>query len=110
MKDYQLSIQAPENSIDWLNGVLQTPDLLDQAAAKRAKLVLTDEIKKLKEQTEKNRKAVLKDLKIEEQNAIRRMNRLLLELLYKEAPKGGISTMPISLTLFRGKYSIRHGH
>jgi putative peptide zinc metalloprotease protein len=86
---YELGkMQAPEDSVQWLNGILEMPDLYEQISAKRPNLSVTDEIKKLKEQTEKSRKAAFKDLKIEEQNAIRGMNRALLELVYAhEAPK-----------------------
>lgn len=85
---YKLDVKAPENTVDWLNAALQTPDFYDQAAARKPKMKLSGTIKKLKEQTENARKASFKDLRIDEQNAIRRMNRLLMELLYSETPRG----------------------
>ncbi|NUO09621.1 MAG: efflux RND transporter periplasmic adaptor subunit [Candidatus Brocadia sp.] len=86
---YQLdTIKAPENSIDWLNSLLEIPDLYEKISVQKPNFILTDEIKRLKEQTEKNRKGVFKYLKVEEQNAIRRLNRLLIELIYpQETPK-----------------------
>ncbi len=86
---YQLGIiKLPEDSIDWLNHVLEIPDLYEKIVALKPNLILTEEIKKLKEQTEKKRKEAFKRLKIEELNAIRKLNRLLIELIYpQESPK-----------------------
>lgn len=82
------TIKLPEDSIDWLNSLLEIPDLYEKIVVLKSNLILTDEIKKLKEQTEKKRKEVFKCLKIEEQNAIRRLNRSLIELIYpQETPK-----------------------
>jgi len=81
-------IAAPANSIEWLNKVLEMPDLCEQTAVRRPDLTLTEEIIKLKDLTEKNRKTRFKDLRTTDQNAIRKLNRLLLEQVFpKEAPK-----------------------
>ncbi|MFA4915462.1 MAG: efflux RND transporter periplasmic adaptor subunit [Syntrophales bacterium] len=81
-------INFPENTVEWLNGILQVPDLSDQLLARKSNLILTEEIKKLNEQTEKNRKGIFNNLKVEDQNAIRRLNRLLIEHVYpQETPK-----------------------
>lgn len=85
------AIKTPENTVDWLNEILQLPDLFDKVVDRKPNLALTDEITKLKDQTEKNRKRVFKDLKLAEQNAIRKLNRLLIELTYPlETPKGTV--------------------
>ena len=82
------AIKAPGNSIEWLNEALQVPDLFDKVIAEKPDLVLTGEIRKLKEQTEEKRKTPFKRLKEDEQKAIKRLNRLILELAYpQEAPK-----------------------
>lgn len=83
-----VSTSAPANSLEWLNKVLETPDLYEQTVSRRPDLTLTEETLKLKELTENNRKARFKDLRISDQNAIRKLNRLLLAQVFpKEAPK-----------------------
>ena len=76
------------NIIDWLNGLLQTTNLSDKIAENKPDITLTAEMKKLKEQTEGKRKVPFRNLKEDEQKAIKRLNRLTLELAYpKETPK-----------------------
>ncbi len=83
-------IEQPDagNIIAWLNGLLRTTDFYDKIAEKKPELTLTSEIIKLREQTEGKRKGPFRDLKEDYQKAIKRLNRLLLELAYpKETPK-----------------------
>ena len=82
------TIDASENTIDWLNRILELYDLSDKITAKKPKLTLTDEIKKLKEQIARSRKGLFADLKDDEKKAIKRLNRLTIELAYpQETPK-----------------------
>jgi len=81
-------INASENTIDWLNGILQLPYLYDKVTEKKTNLTLTDEIKKLREQTAEKRKGQFKDLSDNEQKRVKRLNRLMIELAYpQETPK-----------------------
>lgn len=74
--------------IAWLNGLLRTTDFYDKITGKKPELTLTSEIIKLREQTEGKRKGLFRDLKEDDQKAIKRLNRLMLELAYpKETPK-----------------------
>lgn len=86
---YELEkINAPENTIDWLNEVLQFTYLYEKVSVNKANLILTEEVKKLKKQTEKNRKRIFKDLNNDEQKAIKRLNRLVIELAHpQETPE-----------------------
>lgn len=77
-------IETSENTVEWLNRILQVPDLYEKLIAKKPNLTLTDEIKKLKEQTETNRKRPFKDLKDDEQKVIKSLNRLMIELAYPQ--------------------------
>src|SRR5208282_1258066 len=82
------AINAAGDSIKWFNEVLQVADLFDKVTAAKPDLVLSGEIRKLKEQTEEKRQKPFKDLKGDEQKAIKRLNRLILELAYpKETPE-----------------------
>ena len=81
------AINAPPNSVEWLNAVLQVGDLFDKITDEKPDLVLTAWIRKLKEQTEDGRTKPFKGLKDDEQKKIKRLNRLIVELAYpKEAP------------------------
>lgn len=82
------SLNAPENSIDWLNEMLQVRALSDFILAEQPDLVLTDAIRRLRTETEKSRELLFKDLSADEQDAIKRLNRLTLELAFpRETPK-----------------------
>lgn len=86
---YELdTIKAQENTVDWINETLQRADLYEKIISKRQNLILTDEMKRLKDSTEENRKRLFKDLKDNEQKAIKGLNRLMIESVYpQEAPK-----------------------
>lgn len=86
---YELgTIKAQENTVDWLNETLQFADLYEKIVNKRQNIILTDELKRLKNSTEENRKRLFKDIEDNEQKAIKRLNRLMLELVYpQETPK-----------------------
>lgn len=92
-KKYELgTIKAADNTIDWLNELIQIPELCEKTLDKKKNLKLSNDIKKLKEQTEKNRKKGLADLKHEEQKEIIKLNRLAIELLHsQETPKSQTS-------------------
>jgi len=84
------NISAAGNTIDWLNGVLRVTDLFDKITGEKPDLTLSGEIRKLKEQTEEYRKTLFRNLKDEEQEKIKRLNRLTLEAAYPgETPRAG---------------------
>src|SRR5208337_1574978 len=56
-------INAAGNSIEWLNEVLQVADLYDKVTEEKPDLVLSGDIRKLKEQTEEKRHMPFKSLK-----------------------------------------------
>jgi hypothetical protein len=86
---YSLSLNAPENSLEWLNNVLRVPNLLSKILEKKEVLMYTPETKKFDRLTMKYQSSRFEVLSEEEQNNIRRLNRLILESLYeKECPKG----------------------
>ncbi len=73
-----------ENTIDWLNAILKFNNLYKEILEKRPDLTLTDEINR----SIKNRKRLFKDLKDDDQEAIKTLNRLTIELAHpQETPK-----------------------
>lgn len=77
-----------ETTIDWLNQILKLTNLYNEIIDKRPDLIFTDELNRLKKQTETNRKQLSKDLKDETQKAIKEVNRLTIELAHpRETPK-----------------------
>ena len=73
-----------ENTIDWLNAILKFNNLYKEILEKKPDLTLTDEINRLI----KNRKRLFRDLKDDDQEAIKTLNRLTIELAYpQETPK-----------------------
>ena len=81
---YEFStIDAPANSIEWLNEILQTNNLCEHIIAKKPE----DEIKKLKDEVEEYNKALAKTHK-GKQEAIKRLNRFTIKLAYpRETPE-----------------------
>ena len=71
-------------TIYWLNRMLQLTNYYDQLIAVKPNLNLTDDIKKLEALTVSNRKRPFKDLKGDEQRAIKMLNRFMIELAYEE--------------------------
>jgi len=85
---YNISIKAPENSLEWLNDVLKVPDLQGKILEKKEMLMYTPETKKFAHLTIRYQSKRFEALSQEEQNNIMRFNRLLLESLYeKNCPK-----------------------
>lgn len=76
------------NTVEWLNGLLRISDLFDKIVTEKPELVLPGEARKLKDLTRETRQRLFKNLKGDEQRAIERLNRVMLEAAYpKEAPK-----------------------
>lgn len=77
-----------ENTIEWLNEILKFSNLYEKILEKSPDLTFTDEINKLINQTDKNRKQLFKDLNDDEQGAIKTLNRLIIGLAHPgETPK-----------------------
>ncbi|MBF0558436.1 MAG: hypothetical protein HQL08_06610 [Nitrospirae bacterium] len=82
------AMNAAFGTIEWLNELLKVGDLFDKVVYEKPDLVLTNEIKGLKEQTEVQRVKPFAGLKDDEQKKIKRLNRLILVLAYPlETPK-----------------------
>ena len=74
--------KAPENTVEWLNEILERTDFFDVVTAVMAlkgSLELTDEIARLKDETADNRKGSFRDLSQTDQQDVMRLNRLILE-------------------------------
>lgn len=93
------STNVPDNTIEWLNEILILPGFFDDVIAVKPSLGLTNEIKKLREETASIRNKLFKDLSDSEQVAIKRLNRLMIELAYpREAPKIGYELIALIKT------------
>lgn len=80
-------MNTPEDTIERLNELLQLPGLFEMIVEKKS-LYLTDQIKSLRDETAENRKELFENLSDSEQKAIKRLNRLIIELAYpRETPK-----------------------
>lgn len=77
-------IGAPPDTIRWLNEILQVTDLLERMSTGWSKLSLTDEIKQLKRQSDNYRGEFFDKLYYNQQTVIKKLNRLLIELLYPD--------------------------
>ena len=85
---YKLSINAPENTLAWLNEILKTPDFFDKVLEKKEIVFYTPEIKKFSDLTNRYHAKKFEKLTEEEQNNIKRLNRFIIENIYsQEAPK-----------------------
>lgn len=86
--NYNVSIHALINTIDWLNELLKVPDFYDILHTKKPNINFSQSINGLVDKTKDNRNKNFSDLKNEEQNTIIRLNRLLLEETYpRKTPK-----------------------
>ncbi len=95
---YELGmINAHENTIDWLNELLQLTYLYDKVTAKKSDLPLTRHVNKLREQTEKNRTRTFKNLKDDEQKALKRLNRLMIELAHPQETPNSLDLWSVQL-------------
>ena len=82
------AMNAAGGTIEWLNELLKVGALFDAITYEKPDLVLTNEIKELRDQTEEKRGKPFNGLKDDERKAIKRLNRLTLELAYpKETPQ-----------------------
>ncbi len=90
-EEYELgATSAPENTVEWLNEILQQTGFFDRVATEKRSLELTDEMKGLRDETAEKRKGSFKDLSQQDQQAIKRLNRLILEAAHpRETPKCG---------------------
>jgi hypothetical protein len=79
---YNFSIKSPENSLEWLNELLRIPSLQEKILEKKEMFAYTPETKKFTDLTIKYHTRRFESLSAEEQNNIRRLNRLMLESLY----------------------------
>jgi hypothetical protein len=88
---YELGeLNAPENTIEWLNEILERTNFFDAVAAQKGSLDLTGEIVRLRDETAHNRKRSFRELSQNEQQAVMRLNRLTLEAAHPhETPKCG---------------------
>ena len=85
---YNLSIKAPENTLEYLNEILKVPNFFDKVLEKKEIFMYTPEIKDFVHLTRRYRSKNFQNLDVDEQNNIKRLNRLVIENLYaQEAPK-----------------------
>jgi hypothetical protein len=116
IEGYKLEIiDTFENTVEWLNSILQLTYLYEEVITKKRDIDMRKEKKemqKLREQTGKSRKRPFKDLKDYEQEAIKRLNRLTIELAYpQEAPKSGKTSKQSVVEWTQGPYfSFAEGH
>ena len=83
-----ISIQALTNTTDWLNELLQVPDLHDILHAKKPNSNFSKSANDLVDKTKDYRNKNFSNLNNDEQNTIKRLNRLLLEETYpRKTPK-----------------------
>jgi hypothetical protein len=113
---YKLGIIATaENTVDWLNSILQLTHLYEEVTTKKRDIDIgkeKKEMQKLRKQTEKSLKRPFTDLKDYEQETIKRLNRLTIELAYpQEAPKSGKTNKKSVFEWTQGQYfSFVEGH
>lgn len=85
---YNLSVKAPGNTLEYLNEILRVPDFFDKVLKKKEMITHTPEIQALFHLTNRYRMKIFQNLGDDEQNNIKRLNRLLIENLYaQDAPK-----------------------
>lgn len=93
------AVNAPENTVEWLNEILNITDFSDKVITWQTSPDLTDEIKRLRDETAGNRGKLFKNLDDNEQKAIRRLNRLTIELAYpRETPKSAYELIALIRT------------
>ncbi len=88
-KLYGIGNRGPgQKSLDWINNALEIPDLYERVVRKNRKLAERGEVKILKDQVGKIGSASFRDLPADKQLAIKRVNRLTIELAHvKETPQ-----------------------
>ncbi|OQY99735.1 MAG: hypothetical protein B6D35_08670 [Candidatus Brocadia sp. UTAMX2] len=89
---YTISLQAPINTLAWLNELLRVPKFYDILHEKKPDISFSNTLMDLMNETNNYRNKNYSDLNIDEQNTIRRLNRLLLQETYpQETPKSYFS-------------------
>ena len=95
---YNVTLKATVNTIDWLNELLECPNFYDILNKNKPKSGFSENIKDLVDKTKCYRNKNFSDLKINEQNNIKRLNRLLVEETYpRKTPKSQLINDPGSL-------------
>lgn len=82
--NYNISIQAPINTINWLNELLKIASFHDILREKKPSINFSKNITDLVDKTKDYRNKNYFDLNNDEQNNIKRLNRLLLEETYPQ--------------------------
>lgn len=81
--NYNIPLTMKKNTIFWLNELLKMPDFYDVLCMEKHKISFCKNIMVLVEETNGYRKKInFPSLSIDEQNSIKRLNRLLLEEIY----------------------------
>ncbi len=82
--NYSISLNASNNTIDWLNELLKVPDFYDKLKTKKPNVKFSKDITKLDSETKGYRNKNLSDLNNEEKNNIKKLNRAILEETYPQ--------------------------
>lgn len=83
--NYNISIQAPINTINWLNELLKVPNFYDILHVKKTNINFPQNITNLADKTKDYRNKNFSDLSKDKRNKIKRLNRFLLEETYPQA-------------------------
>lgn len=93
------TMNMPDNTIGWLNEILKFPGFYESVIAVKPSLGLSNEIKKLRDETANIRNKLFKDINDTDLAAIKRLNRLMIELAYpRESPRIGYELIAIIRT------------
>lgn len=86
--NYNISLNVPINTLDWLNELLKVPDFYDILHAEKPNTNFSKNITDLVDKTKDYRNKGFSLLNNDEQGSIKRLNRLILEKTYpQETPK-----------------------
>ncbi len=86
--EYDIAVKSTKNSIEWLNELLQTPNLIDKIKAKKTSATFCSLITALEKDTAELKTKAFDKLNTEQQTSIKRINRLLIESIYTaQTPK-----------------------
>ncbi len=84
---YKLSLKASENTIDWLNELLERPNFYDEVHEKHPYFEFSEAIKSLVEKTKNYRDKDFSSIEKEQQDNVKKLNRLILMKNFpKETP------------------------
>ncbi|NUO10176.1 MAG: hypothetical protein HUU08_16160 [Candidatus Brocadia sp.] len=93
------TMNAPENTVEWLNEILRHSEFFDAVIALKTSLILANAAKKLRDETASIRHKAFKDLSDNDQEAIKKLNRLTIELVYpRETPKSSYELVALIRT------------